>query len=126
MIPPMSDQDGTSARAAPMPPWLDEAVLHAMDAALRRQGAWRRNERSARKALRDLLLALRPALPFAMLDEGVALLLPDAGAVHHPLSRRPQSGPAPLQSPNGLMAGEGGTGGRTRPRGHATLDTPRS
>lgn len=53
-------------------------MLRAMDAELRRQLAWGRDALAAREAVRDVLLALRPGLPFTMLDEGVAAVVPDA------------------------------------------------
>lgn len=48
-----------------------------MDAELRRQLAWGRDALAARAAMRDVLLALRPGLPFAVLGEGVAAVIPD-------------------------------------------------
>jgi hypothetical protein len=71
------------------PWWLESPLLRALEAERSRQLAWGRNALTARDAVQDVLLALRPALPLPMIAEAVAVVVLGAEGL--------TAAPAPLE-----------------------------
>jgi len=97
---------------------MQELVLRAMEAELRRQLAWRRKALAAKSSVRDVLLVLRPGRPFTMLDQGVAAAVPDTEGVTgapallqggaEPPPARKSLRPCPAPSDSAWMASRAG------------------
>ncbi|WP_198370192.1 hypothetical protein [Roseomonas rosulenta] len=71
-------RDAAEEQVGQVPPWLDVPTLRAMEAERARILAWGRDALAARNAVRDVLLARRPALPLPMIEAAVAAVVPDA------------------------------------------------
>jgi len=70
--------DRPDPAGAAVPPWLDNITLRALETARERAFAWGRDALAAADAVRHLLVACRPSLPWTMIDEAVAAVVPDA------------------------------------------------
>lgn len=73
------DRDRTDEQVGLAPPWLDVPTLRALEAERARMLAAGRDALAIRDAVRDALLAGRPALPLPMIDEAAAAVVPDPG-----------------------------------------------
>lgn len=82
----MLDADDSPETAAEHPTWLDGRALQALIQTRERCFAWGRDALAARDAVQEAALARWPSLPFTMIAEVVAAVVPDAEG----LSRAPR------------------------------------